>query len=303
MKGPANDRLVHLPKEPFRPRMTHPHHDPVRMEEICDRCPLAQEFGIGRDIELDMAAIPVDLHGLFDPHPGLNGNGALFHHQLIGRREFCDSSRHLLHRRQVGVPILQWRRPDADEDHGGGANPFLQIGREGEASLSPIPRHQLLEARLVDWHSSSLQHVDLPPVVVHADDPVADLGQAGPGDEADIACPDYADLHSDAPPPMRPAATRPSAYRLRSASTIISMRSRKPTFGCQPRTRLAFDASPCSISTSAGRLSFRSSTTCCRQSRPALAKAVSTSSKTECVSPVAMTKSSGDSCCSISHIA
>jgi hypothetical protein len=36
---------------------------------------------------------------------------------------------------------------------------------------------------------------------------------------------------------------------------------------------------------------------------PTSANARSTNSSTECVSPVAITKSSGSSCCNISHIA
>ena len=78
----------------------------------------------------------------------------------------------------------------------------------------------------------------------------------------------------------------------------------KFVFGFQPSTRSAFAGEPMSRSTSAGRMSESSIETYCYQSgRPAWSKAISTHSRTVFVLPVAMTKSSGVSCCSLSLIA
>src|SRR5262249_9731605 len=77
--------------------------------------------------------------------------------------------------------------------------------------------------------------------------------------------------------------------RATSASTISCTSPSKVVFGFQPSTSLAFEASPTSRSTSAGRKNFSSMTTCFSQSRPTWSKASSQNSRTEWVSPVAIT--------------
>src|SRR5262249_28333891 len=87
----------------------------------------------------------------------------------------------------------------------------------------------------------------------------------------------------------RSAACGAAVTRSRSASTIILIRPLKSTFGCHPSCVRAFVLSPMRCSTSAGRISFGSSRTCRRQSRPTCPKATSTRSRTECEMPVAIT--------------
>src|SRR5258708_4224482 len=90
----------------------------------------------------------------------------------------------------------------------------------------------------------------------------------------------------------------PASYRCVEMRTSSSNR----TFGSQSRIFFAFDASPSSTSTSAGRSYRRSCFTNCFQSRSACAKAASTNSRTVCVSPVASTKSAPSPSCTIRHI-
>ena len=51
----------------------------------------------------------------------------------------------------------------------------------------------------MDRHAALLEHLDLARVDVEAQHVVADLGEAGPGDETDVAGPDHRDLHAAAP--------------------------------------------------------------------------------------------------------
>ena len=85
--------------------------------------------------------------------------------------------------------------------------------------------------------------------------------------------------------PRRPA----DAWRSRSASTIIFTSCSKLTSGDQPSFALAFDASPISRSTSAGRMNRRIGAHVLLPVEPACLKAVSTRCFTECVTPVAIT--------------
>ena len=67
------------------------------------------------------------------------------------------------------------------------------------AKLKPPGLHvggdQIVEARLVDRHLAALQRRDLAGVLVDAGDVMAEIGKAGPGNEADIAGADHRDAH------------------------------------------------------------------------------------------------------------
>ena len=54
---------------------------------------------------------------------------------------------------------------------------------------------QLLQARARRWDAARLQQLDLGRVVVHADDLVADFGEAGAGDQTDVAGADDGQFH------------------------------------------------------------------------------------------------------------
>lgn len=105
--------------------------------------------------------------------------------------------------------------------------------------------------------------------------------------------------------PVRRRARRYLRFlqRSRSASTIIRMRSSKPTVGFQPSFRRAFEGSARRWSTSAGRKSAGSTRTWSSQFKPTAPKATSQTSRTVWATPVPITKSSGSSCWSIRHIA
>ena len=55
--------------------------------------------------------------------------------------------------------------------------------------------HQFLQARLVNGDAAGLEQFDLGRVVIHADDLVADFGEAGAGDQADVAGADDGQFH------------------------------------------------------------------------------------------------------------
>ena len=55
---------------------------------------------------------------------------------------------------------------------------------------------QVVEPRLVDRHLAALERGDLACVLVDAGDLVAEVGKAGPGNEADIAGADHGNAHN-----------------------------------------------------------------------------------------------------------
>ena len=106
----------------------------------------------------------------------------------VGGRDRVD---HRVHRRQVGVAGVGRRRPDRDEQQPRVLQRLGQIG--GEVQPLRVARQQLLQARLVDRHLAAAQALDLLGVDVHALHLAAELGEAGGGDQPDIAGADHSD--------------------------------------------------------------------------------------------------------------
>ena len=93
--------------------------------------------------------------------------------------------------------------PTAMNCSGGVADRRVDVGREAQAAGAHVAADHRLEAGLVDRHAAALQHVDLARVDVEAQHVVADLGEAGAGDEPDVAGADHRDLHAAISEAMR----------------------------------------------------------------------------------------------------
>ena len=87
------------------------------------------------------------------------------------------------------------RRADRDEDRVGLGHRRLQVGGEAQPPGLHVGGDQIVEARLVDRHLAALERRDLAGVLVDAGDVMAEIGKAGPGNEADIAGADHRDAH------------------------------------------------------------------------------------------------------------
>ena len=85
---------------------------------------------------------------------------------------------------------------------------------------SRVAREELVEPRLVDRHDARAQRVDLRLDDVANDDVVAELGEAGAGDEADVPRAEDRDLH------VLRRFTEPSGFRPLAIASIVSFESR-----------------------------------------------------------------------------
>ena len=84
------------------------------------------------------------------------------------------------------------------------------VGREPEAARRGVALDQRLEPGLVDRDAARVQRRDLRRVDVEAQHVVADLREAGAGDEPDVAGADDGDLHAAARSEALIAASAPS---------------------------------------------------------------------------------------------
>ena len=188
-----------------------PDHDPVGPLEIADRGAFAQEFGIGDDRDLQAAIShrcalqqdPLDLVA------GADGHGRFGDDDRVVDQRFADFAGDGMDERQVCVAIA----PAAggahrDEDGARSLYPFGEIGREGKASGARVAVDQRVKPRFVDRHDAFAKTFDLRGVLVDAHDIMAEIGETGPRDEADIARPDHCDFHA-----FRPFMSRRPIFR------------------------------------------------------------------------------------------
>ena len=164
------------------------------MLEILDRRALAQELRIGDDRDIGvgprLADDALDLVAGADRHGRLGDDDG----EAVERRG--DLARRGVDVGQVGVAVAApRRRADRDEDRVGLGHRALQIGGEAQPPRAHVGGDQIVEAGLVDRHLAALQRRDLAGVLVDAGDVVAEIGKAGPGNEADIAGADHRDAH------------------------------------------------------------------------------------------------------------
>ena len=118
------------------------------------------------------------------PAAGTHRDRALHHDDAapIDRRQLVD---HRPDRGEIGVARVRRRRADRDVDEVGAVDRLADVTREAEPL--GVPRDQLREAGLVDRHLAAPEGRDPLGQDVADDDRVPELGEAGTGDEADVA--------------------------------------------------------------------------------------------------------------------
>ena len=104
---------------------------------------------------------------------------------------------------QVGGAVLAGGRAHRDHLHAAVARALRRVGGEGESPGRHVGAHDLAQPRLEDRDLAAVQHRDLALVDVEAEHVVADVGEAGAGDETDVAGADDADFHEGTFPPPR----------------------------------------------------------------------------------------------------
>ena len=124
------------------------------------------------------------------------GTVRLGHDDGVRRKILADGAGHLHHMAEIGRAVFTGRGADGDQLEQSVLNGLGGIHRELQALRLQIAPDQCLEAGLVDGHLAPRQRGDLGRIHVHADDMIARIGQAGPGDEADVAGTEYGYTHA-----------------------------------------------------------------------------------------------------------
>ena len=184
------DPRHHLP----RPLALHPDHHAVGLHEVLDRRALTQELRVRRHVEFPrrtrLADDPGNLPTRADRHRRLG------HHHRVAPDRRRDLRRRRVHVAQVGMPVAPTRRrADRDEHRIGIADRLRQVRPEPETARLHIVRHKLVQPGLVDRHDALQQPIDLPRILVDAENIVPEVSEAGPGHQTDVAGTDHRYTH------------------------------------------------------------------------------------------------------------
>ena len=122
--------------------------------------------------------------------------GADRHRRLVDDHLGLDHARtdvargrdHVLH---VGGAVFVGRRADRDELQRSVGDRGVDIGGESQAAAGDVAPDHVLQTGLVDGDAAAVEGLDLAGIDVQTHHVVADLGEAGTGDEADVAGPDH----------------------------------------------------------------------------------------------------------------
>jgi hypothetical protein len=154
-------------------------HDPVRVAEVRERGALGQELRVRDVADVRQAArVEGGAHLL----AGADRHGALHHdRRLQVLRQLVDDRPD---RREVGVARVGRRRAHGDVEELRALDSLADVEREREPL--PVALDHLVEAGLIDRHLAAAQPLDPLRDHVAQDHVVAEVGEACPGDEADV---------------------------------------------------------------------------------------------------------------------
>ena len=118
------------------------------MEEVGDGGALAEELGVGDDVE-EVAGDAVALDGAADPLVGVDGDGGFFDDDLVAGEGAGDLAGDGFDVGEVGVAGLGLGGADGDEDGVAGVGGFGEVGGEADLVMA-IALEECWEVVLVD---------------------------------------------------------------------------------------------------------------------------------------------------------
>ncbi len=156
-------------------------HHTIRVQEVVDRGPLAQEFGVRHDEHV------VTLQHPLDSERGSDGHGRLVDHDGARLQHRCDLGGGGLDVAQIRAAVVALRRRHAQEHDVGTVGGGFGAEDELEHARGAGVVHDRLEALLDDGDVPVVEQIDLALVDVSAHDVMAEVSETGARRQADVA--------------------------------------------------------------------------------------------------------------------
>src|SRR5690606_5718904 len=155
-------------------------HDAVRTHEIVYGRAFLEEFRVGDHVVFDLAsargeAVP---YRIADAVGGADRNRRLIDDNPVFVEVFADAACDGQHMPEVRGAILVGRGADGEERKRAVGDALGGVEREPQPSGFAVFGDQCIETGLVNGDLAPVQHVDLSGIHVHAEDVVANLGEA-----------------------------------------------------------------------------------------------------------------------------
>ena len=175
--------------------------DAIGTHEIVDGRALLEELRIGDDGEWHSDIARAQLVGNCgaDVVGGPHGHRRLVDDDLGRRHSLADVAGCLQDVAHIRAAVLVGRGTDRDELQGTMRDRCVDVGGEAQPPRGDVALDHQLQARLVNRYAAGLERFDLSLVDVQAQDVVADLREAGSGDEPDVARANHRDFHCGVP--------------------------------------------------------------------------------------------------------
>ncbi len=191
LEFPLEHRPVDFAQLTQRGLIFNSHDDAVGMQEIPHGGTLAEEFGIGRHMEGDVALAAVDGQGALQFLACSRGDGALLDDQLGRFRFGGHHARDVVDGAQVGLAAGPRRCAYTDEKGVAVGEGLSGVVAKFQPAFLAHPRNDFFEPRFVYWKAAGFKRLYFSRVAIGAHYVVTNFRHTSPGDEADVSRADY----------------------------------------------------------------------------------------------------------------
>ncbi len=163
--------------------------DAVGPHEVLHRRAFLEKFRVGnhhkRDVQTAFGQHGGD--GVAHHVGSAHGYGGFVDHHPVRIHVPADHAGYGTDVLKIGGAVLVWRGADGDELEQAVSHARRKVGGKLQPAAGAITLDHVVETRLVNGDFAALEHGDLARVHVHAEDVVTHIGEAGTGDQPDVA--------------------------------------------------------------------------------------------------------------------
>src|SRR5260370_29581897 len=182
----SHERLINLLHQGQRAIAIRSDNDSIWIHQVGDSASFPEKFRIADHIKIN-ACLVISSDSFGHLFPGFDRNGALVDDDAIFLEYVGDLACNSFDVGEVNAAVwLRWSGA-CNENNLGMLNAIFHAVRESHPARGNVALNDFLQSAFVHRYMPDPQGVDLSLVVVHADNTMADIGQAGTSHQTDIS--------------------------------------------------------------------------------------------------------------------